>query len=233
MTFVVAALIMGFAGSLHCIGMCGPLVMAVHTAQGNQNWWFKKFVYHSGRLMVYGLLGLIVGAVGQSFVAVGFQQWVAIAAGVLMMLFLAWPAGMSKFKSGPLKFIGLLKSRFSSLIQRKNAGTHFLLGTINGLLPCGLVFVALAASLALASSVNGMLFMMVFGLATTPALLVAGAALQWLGSKLLVKSYRVVQIALVLISFVVILRGANLGIPYLSPQFNEAKQKVDCCHKPY
>jgi sulfite exporter TauE/SafE len=93
--------------------------------------------------------------------------------------------------------------------------------------------VALAASLALASSVNGMLFMMVFGLATTPALLVAGAALQWLGSKLLVKSYRVVQIALVLISFVVILRGANLGIPYLSPQFNEAKQKVDCCHKPY
>jgi sulfite exporter TauE/SafE len=232
MTFVLAALIMGFAGSLHCIGMCGPLVMAVHTAQGNQNWWYKKFIYHAGRLIVYGLLGLIVGAVGQSFVAVGFQQWVAIAAGVLMMLFLAWPAGMRTVKKGPFRFIGMIKTRFASLIQRRNAGTHFLLGALNGLLPCGLVYVALAASLALANAANGMLFMMVFGLATTPALIVAGAALQWLGSKLRVRSYRFVQFAMVLISFIVILRGANLGIPYLSPQFNETKQKMDCCHKP-
>jgi uncharacterized protein len=89
MAFLIAALVMGFAGSLHCIGMCGPLVVAVHAAQGNTNWWYKKLVYHTGRILVYGLLGLIVGAVGQSFVALGFQRWIAIAAGILMMLFMA------------------------------------------------------------------------------------------------------------------------------------------------
>jgi uncharacterized protein len=73
---------------------------------------------------------------------------------------------------------------------------------------------------------------MAFGLATSPALLAAGSLLQWLGAKLRVRSFRVVQFALVFISFIMILRGANLGIPYLSPQFNQAKQKVDCCHKP-
>jgi uncharacterized protein len=232
MNFIVAALIMGFAGSLHCIGMCGPLVVAIHTAQGNSNWGQKKVIYHLGRIAVYALLGLIVGAVGQSFVALGFQQWVAIAAGILMMLFLAWPAGLGKLKSGPFRFIGLVKSRFAELLKQKSIGTHLLLGALNGLLPCGLVYVALAASLALSSALNAMLFMVFFGLATSPALLVAGSLLQWLGARLRVRSYRVVQIALVCISFVVILRGANLGIPYLSPQFNQAKQKVDCCHKP-
>lgn len=232
MSFIAAALIMGFAGSLHCIGMCGPLVMAVHSAQGNTNWWYKKMIYHLGRIAVYALLGLLVGAVGQSFVALGFQQWVAIASGILMMLFLAWPAGLGKLKSGPFRFIGLIKLRFAELLRKKNLGTHLLLGALNGLLPCGLVYVALAASLSLSNALHAMLFMMFFGLATSPALLAAGSLLQWIGSKLRARSYRVVQIALVCISFIVILRGANLGIPYLSPQFNQAKQQVDCCHKP-
>jgi len=233
MEFVWAALVLGLAGSLHCIGMCGPLVTAVHAAHGKTDWWYKKALYHFGRISVYALLGLITGSVGQAFVALGFQQWVAIGAGVFMMLFLAWPAGMNGLKRGPFKWVAWLKSRFASLIQKKNAGTQLTLGALNGLLPCGLVYVALAASMALTDAWKGAAFMALFGLGTIPSLLAAGSLLQWLGQRLRVRSYRVVQVLLVMVSFVVILRGANLGIPYLSPKFDQANKKVDCCHKPY
>lgn len=231
MEFIGAALILGLAGSLHCIGMCGPLVMAVHSARSNGNWWYKKVLYHLGRISVYASLGAIAGSIGQTFVAFGLQRWIAITAGLLMMLFLAWPAGMKRFKSKPLNAIGWLKGKFSALLKNQNAMSHFSLGVLNGLLPCGLVYVALAGSIALSDVWKSALFMALFGLGTTPALFAAGSILKWLSQKLRVRSYRAVQISLIAVSMLLILRGANLGIPYLSPAFSEGSKKLECCHK--
>jgi sulfite exporter TauE/SafE len=232
MEFVGAALILGFAGSLHCIGMCGPLVMAVHSAKSNGNWWYKKSLYHLGRISVYSIFGIIAGSIGQSFTAFGMQRWLSIAAGLAMMIFLAWPVGMKSIKSKPLQIVGWLKTKFSSLIQRQSTLSHLALGVLNGLLPCGLVYVAMAATIALSGIWKSALFMALFGLATTPALFAAGSILKIMSQKLRVKSYRAVQVSLIAISMLLIVRGANLGIPYLSPKMSAESKKIDCCHKP-
>lgn len=232
MDFIWAALVLGVAGSLHCIGMCGPLVMAVHSARSGGNWWYKKSLYHLARISVYGVLGAISGAIGQAFVAFGFQRWVAVTAGILMMLFLAWPVGMKKFRKNPLNVIGWLKGKFSYLLEKKGSWSHLALGVLNGLLPCGLVYVAVAASLTLAVSWKSAVFMILFGLGTTPALFAAGQVIHWISHTFRIKSYRAIQVSLIAVSMLLIIRGANLGIPYLSPAYTEKSNTVDCCHKP-
>lgn len=233
MEFVFAALILGLAGSLHCIGMCGPLVMAVHSVKIDGQWWTRKLIYHVGRLSVYAAMGAISGSIGTAFEAFGFQRWLSLVAGFMMLLFMAWPLGFNKFKTGPLSLISLIKSKFSTLISKKSLMSHFTLGIVNGLLPCGLVYVALSASLALGHVGKSAMFMAIFGLGTTPALFATGTIMQWLTQKLRVKSYRTIQISLMVISMLLIIRGANLGIPYLSPAMSAKTHKVDCCHKPY
>lgn len=236
-TLVLSALVLGFAGSLHCLGMCGPLVMALHGASKQQRWAAQKLMYHFGRILVYAILGLIIGSVGQTFVAIGAQQYLAISAGVLMLLFIAWPAGMKGFKAAPMRAMSWLKGRFASLIQKRSMLSHFFMGALNGILPCGMVYVALAAALAFGSQWKSALFMMLFGLGTSPVLFAMGSLVAWISSRWRIRSFRGVQIALAMISLLVIMRGANLGIPYLSPRMAEKKEHptekvLDCCHKP-
>lgn len=236
-TLVISALVLGFAGSLHCLGMCGPLVMALHGAGQSKDWAWLKLVYHVGRILVYAALGAVIGSLGSTFVAIGAQQYLAVGAGMLMLLFIAWPAGMKGWKSGPLRGISWLKTRFASLIQKRTMLSHFLMGMLNGLLPCGMVYVALAAALAFGSLWKSALFMVLFGIGTSPALFVMGSLVTWISSRWRIRSFRGVQIALAMISLLVVLRGANLGIPYLSPRMAEKKEHptekvLDCCHRP-
>lgn len=236
MNTVFAALILGLAGSMHCLGMCGPLVLAVHTTSHAQVFSTNKILYHLGRLLVYGVLGALAGLIGETASAFGWQQGLAILAGVAMLALVVWP---EKLKSGPFKLIGKLKQTFSILLQTKSYGTHFLLGMLNGLLPCGLVYMALAAALATGSLYSSVSFMLFFGLGTSPALLAAGSLLGFLSKKLKGASMKYIQIILIGVSMLLVLRGANLGIPYLSPKLtsslnkvNKVEHKMDCCHKP-
>jgi uncharacterized protein len=235
MEWIVAALVLGLAGSLHCLGMCGPLVMAVHSVGGRHSNWKYKVLYHAGRIFVYALLGAAMGAIGKTFAAFGFQQYLAIAAGVLMLLFIAWPVGMKGFKG---TWMTTIKAGFSRWMNRRSALAHWMMGMFNGLLPCGLVYVALAASLAFGDLATSAGFMALFGLGTTPSLFAAGSIVRWLTERFRLRSFKGIQIALACISLLVILRGANLGIPYVSPKMSEKagakKEKVlDCCSRPH
>lgn len=234
MEWIFAALVLGVAGSLHCLGMCGPLVMAIHSAGTMKAHWTNKWVYHAGRIMVYAALGTIMGVVGKTFAAFGFQQYLAVAAGILMLVFLAWPVGMKGWKGS---WVTSLKFGFSRWMNRRSTLAHWMMGMLNGLLPCGLVYVALAASLAFGDLWVSAAFMALFGLGTTPSLFAAGSVVQWLTARFRLRSYRGIQIALACISLLVILRGANLGIPYVSPKLSEKveakkEQVLDCCSRP-
>ena len=168
---VLTALIMGLTGSLHCVGMCSPLAMAVGNI--NTRAFLNRAVYNAGRIVTYGLLGLTIAGVGLAFPISKFQNLVSILLGVILLL-----AGIGLLKVNiPIfsRAIGTLtftiKKLFTKFLNRKNFGSVFVLGTLNGILPCGLVWIALTYSLTLQSPLEGFNFMMLFGLGTLPVML--------------------------------------------------------------
>ncbi|HEX6223309.1 MAG TPA: sulfite exporter TauE/SafE family protein [Chryseolinea sp.] len=168
---IAAALIMGFAGSLHCIGMCSPLAMAVSNL--NRHAVLNRTVYNAGRIATYGLLGIIIGSVTALLPFSKFQNVVSILLGVIL-LFVG--AGLLNVNipviSNPiLKLTSLLKKLFSKSLIRKNYKSVFFLGILNGLLPCGLVWIALAYAATLQSPFQSFAFMMLFGAGTLPVML--------------------------------------------------------------
>lgn len=232
-TYLAAALILGLAGSLHCIGMCGPLVMIVHSGGDNRSgqWWINKLVYHFGRIMVYAAFGVITGLIGKSFIAMGFQQWLSLIAGLVLFFMLVLPLlGQKKWSFTPPLFSKITKY-FSKFLQNKTPFKQLILGVINGLLPCGLVYAAMAASIAGGSPTKSALFMIVFGLATSPALIVVAKLSGILRSKWKPQSLAYIRVGLSILAVLFILRGANLGIPYLSPKMQAETCNVSCCQK--
>jgi sulfite exporter TauE/SafE len=163
---------MGFAGSLHCAGMCSPLVMTV--ANFHSRSWWARVVYNTGRILTYGLLGALVGVMGIGFQLAQFQNIVSIILGAgLVIAALAGIRNLYVPIITPVlqKFNVWLKSRFWVILQRRGFGPTFLLGLLNGLLPCGLTFLALAYTLTLETPVSGFLYMLLFGLGTFPVML--------------------------------------------------------------
>lgn len=231
MGFLIAACILGFAGSLHCLGMCGPLVIALHSGSNKQTW-NTKFVYHLGRIVVYATFGLVVGLVGKTFSFFGFQQVVAIVAGVVMLVLILWPGVFRNAKLKTTRVTQWIRSRITPRVKAHPLLTSFLLGAVNGLLPCGLVYVALSGALITGDPWKSALFMITFGISTSPALLAAPAILQWVSRRLKLKSIKALQVGLVLVSVMIVLRGSGLGIPYISPKMAPEKVEVDCCHRP-
>jgi uncharacterized protein len=166
---LTTAFILGLAGSLHCIGMCSPLAYAV-TGRGGDIM-VNKFIYNIGRILMYCLLGAGVSAVG-GMLPVTFQYAISIVLGVSLVII---GITRSNFRTPVLiplmRFTSFLKNQFSTFLQNKKHSSVFMLGVLNGLLPCGLTFLALTTCITLASPVGGFVFMAVFGAGTLPAML--------------------------------------------------------------
>jgi uncharacterized protein len=168
---VLTALIMGLTGSLHCVGMCSPLAMAV----GNMNTraFLNRVIYNTGRIVTYGLLGLGIAGVGLALPISKFQNLISIFLGTILLFA---GIGLLKvnipiFSSAIATLTSIIKKLFTKFLQRKNFGSVFLLGTLNGILPCGLVWIALTYSLTLQSVLEGFSFMILFGVGTLPVML--------------------------------------------------------------
>ncbi|MGA0558337.1 sulfite exporter TauE/SafE family protein [Larkinella sp. VNQ87] len=164
------ALLAGLAGSLHCVGMCGPLAMALPVGRLTV---YQRFpavlLYHAGRVSAYGLLGLVVGLTGQGLLLAGLQRPISIACGVLLLI---WPLTNQKHSLLPASsFLKRLTSPLTHLLRQPSFMNFGVAGFFNGLLPCGFVYVALAGALAQSSAVEGGSYMVLFGLGTLPALL--------------------------------------------------------------
>lgn len=231
---ILTGLSIGFLGSFHCIGMCGPIALAlpVRSYQGA-----KKYVgiglYNIGRAFTYGFLGLAFGFLGQQFRVWGLQQVISIAAGVLILLFIFSRFSFSS-KIGWLAYLNkwVQKSLHRLLSTPKPVTSLFPIGLLNGLLPCGLVYVAIAAAMATMHTWYGVLLMFSFGLGTIPVmagLMMFGHLLSGMARQ---KINKAVPYFVGMMAVMLILRGLNLGIPYLSPSMEKDSTEVSCCHKP-
>ncbi len=170
MTSLLTALMMGLAGSLHCAGMCSPLAMALTK---NKPFLLSSILYNSGRVLIYSLLGALAAGFGSLFHLAPYQQVVSILLGITFLL-IGFGIGnirLPYLSSSINWFTVFLKKLFGSVINQKSLITTFLLGMINGLLPCGLTYIALSACFVLPQAMDGFLFMIYFGLGTWPVMI--------------------------------------------------------------
>jgi sulfite exporter TauE/SafE len=233
--YIGAALLMGLAGSLHCVGMCGPLIgMMPYNRSSRWKFFVTKSLNHLGRLTTYTLLGALFGLMGKALVSAGLQQWLSIVSGVLILLMVLWPKQWKSLspKSFIYRFTAWVKSKFSTLLKERSPRTLFMLGVLNGLLPCGLLYMALAASISTGSAPRAAFFMFLFGIGTIPALTLVGIFANTLKQKYSFSFVKISRVLLVVTALLLIVRGSNLGIPYLSPKVNVEKAEMECCHRP-
>lgn len=220
------AFVLGIVGSLHCAGMCGPLALAVPgTAMTPARFALGRIAYNAGRIVTYCAVGMIFGLFGKTLLLAGIQRWVSISLGVLLIAGLLTSRKLALWKPMTL-LVNLLKTRMSGLLRQRSLASVGALGLLNGLLPCGLVYVAAAGATATGHMLNGAIYMAAFGAGTLPMMLAIG-----LGGKLVPLSFRLklraaIPVSVFLLGTLLILRGMSLGIPYVSP--NLAAQA--CCH---
>lgn len=171
---VWSAFALGLLGSLHCAAMCGPLVFALHRGAATAG---EKVSYHLGRITTYAMLGALLGLAGWAAHIAGLQKFFSLMLGVVLiasiLLPLAVPAlGLSKVSGSAA---GWLSGRVNGLMRRgiatRTPVRQFYLGLLNGLLPCGMVYVAIAGALAMGHWLQGSLYMVLFGMGTWPMLL--------------------------------------------------------------
>jgi sulfite exporter TauE/SafE len=215
------AFLFGLISSFHCIGMCGPIAMMLPVDRNNPGKKATQIItYHLGRLTAYGSIGLLFGLLGSGLFLAGIQQQLSIFIGVAMVLIILIPEKtFSKYNfSKPIfRLISKIKQTLGSHFKNKSYKSLFIIGLLNGLLPCGMVYVALFGAIAMQSASFGIVYMILFGLGTVPLM----SSVVYINSLLTVtvrnRIQKVIPIVGVVIGVLFILRGLGLGIPYVSP----------------
>lgn len=232
-TWLVAALAMGVAGSAHCVGMCGPIALAVPSPSNTPAArWMSTLLLNSGRLATYLMLGAAVGSLGLGMRLVGLQQAVTIIGGGLILLSVLVPGALARWSPNGRIAIGIsrLRGRMARNLKRTAPEALFFSGVLNGLLPCGLLYAALLGAAAMASPLEGALFMMAFGLGTWPALVALRMSTGLLGPSARGALRRLSPVLISAVAVLMILRGLELGIPYVSPGPMTTPAMVTECH---
>lgn len=235
MTILLSGFMLGVAGSLHCVGMCGPLSLALPTWQLNK--WMKLvslFAYQLGRIITYTVIGIVAGLAGRGLHIAGLQQWFSISTGIFILLLAALYYFRGRMGNAPLlvKFYGTLSVTMGKLIANNTGIAGFLLlGMANGLLPCGMVYMALAAAISFHSVTQSAAFMALFGAGTLPAMMLIGYSVNIFSMPVRRVMKQSMPYLIMLTGIVLILRGFNLGIPFISPQLHPVANQMINCHR--
>nr|WP_321228398.1 sulfite exporter TauE/SafE family protein [uncultured Psychroserpens sp.] len=229
-----SALLFGLLGSFHCVGMCGPIAFMLPVDRSNSTKKvFQIFSYHFGRLLAYSIIGLIFGLVGKSLYLFGIQQQLSIIIGILMIVVVLIPVQtFNKYNfSKPLyRLISKVKTSLGKALKKKTADTFLTIGFLNGFLPCGLVYMAVFASMTMQNAFQGSLYMALFGLGTIPLMTTAIYLGKFLNSTIKQRIQKAIPVFVVIIGLLFIIRGMGLGIPYLSPApiIEISSSEIDC-----
>lgn len=220
-------LVTGVLGSFHCIGMCGALALSIPQSNLSRMLW-----YNVGRILTYAMMGVLLGGVGKGISLAFLQQYFSVAMGGVIVLLVIFRRQIERLlaDNGLTKTV---KNLFARFLGKKDMLSVLMIGMLNGLLPCGLVYVALAGAMAMADAWAGAIYMALFGIGTSPAMMalmfsprvLSVKSRQWLSAN--------VSTLTLAVGFLLIVRGLNLGIPYLSPKI-EAKtegKSIECCTK--
>ncbi len=232
---IITAFFVGLFGSSHCIGMCGPIAIALPIPNSNNlSFVTGRLLYNLGRVTTYSFLGAVFGLLGSRLVISGFQQSVSIALGVAIMIAVLIPRGYKTIISQHKlvqKITLPLKSGISDLFKRGTFSSMFLIGLLNGFLPCGLVYVALAGAIASGDAISGTAVMILFGLGTVPTMFAATIFGKFININIRRKITKAVPVFALVLGLLFILRGMGLGIPYISPTISAQvvdESNMDC-----
>ncbi|WP_184547165.1 sulfite exporter TauE/SafE family protein [Mucilaginibacter sp. FT3.2] len=223
------AFFIGLFGSVHCIGMCGPLALAIPSFK--TKWWLiisDKLLYNIGRVITYSFLGLLIGMLGRQLWLGGLQQGVSLLSGMLIVM-----AGFSrlfKIRLGQNRMMSKLLLPINRLLgyALQHKAGHLIIGLLNGFLPCGFVYLALVGAINTASPLAAAQYMFWFGAGTFPLMLLATISSGFIGPSVRRRINRTMPYLMVCLGFWFILRGLNLNIPYLSPKVQS--WGVGVCH---
>jgi uncharacterized protein len=219
--------------------MCGPLVIAVNAARqrnsANSTARFfsaevlRNFAYHGGRIVTYSLLGAISGLIGAAIVFAGFQRWISIAAGCLVLI-----ASLTSFRARlgrrGRKICACSQDKVWPFVAQPNLGACCPAGWVERITALRIGLHRMRRRRRLGRSVGGVITMLAFGLGTAPMMLsvgLAGKVTRW-GQPLGLP--RVVMVCAAVAGTLLIVRGLSLGIPYLSPQYIDGAGPACPCH---
>lgn len=236
---LIPAIIIGFLGSFHCIGMCSPIVLAL-PANKLFGWSFVKSrsIYNLGRVLTYSFLGAIFGLLGNRIALFGFQQIVSIILGVLIISMVIIPGRIRSFliPSSAINYYNYkLKSFFIPFFKKGSSLSFFIIGILNGFLPCGFVYIGIAGAIAVSyhGVLYSILFMALFGAGTIPAMFGSSMIGSFLSINLKQRLFRLIPVFTLVLGIILVFRGLNLGIPYLSPKLSNQQNtqtETIICH---
>lgn len=233
MDWFIAGITFGFIGSGHCIGMCGPLALGL-PGSADQNRWFyvgQRLLYNFGRVITYTMLGGFIGVLGQLINFTGFQRWFSIIAGIFIVLIVLVPklhAWASKAEATPAHYFSKIKGPVLELYRKGGWLPMLTIGLLNGLLPCGFVYMAMVTAVTAGSIQMSMLFMLAFGLGTIPAMFTVSMLGKVVSLKWRMRIQKMVPVGMLVVGLLLIVRGWSLGV-YLSPDIHDAFLTEEMC----
>lgn len=232
----------GVLTSLHCVGMCGAIVLAYATTPTrydgavalNRNPMGLHAAYNGGRILSYALLGALAGLLGMTLS--GFEkvaELVAIASGAVMIVAGLSMLGLLPFRTtlalgGKISWIGRLQGR---LLRGRSVSSTFSLGFLTPVLPCGLLYAMLAKAAAAGTVADGALTMAVFGAGMAPSLMLLGGLSSLFTARIRKGAERVASAAILVMGVILVLRGFNVPFLDFVPIGHTGVVAPDCCPK--
>lgn len=236
---VLAGFLLGLLGSFHCAVMCGPIAISLPSSNKNKtklNFLAERILYNFGRVVTYILFGMIFGFFGERIFMAGFQQIISVAIGIAIIFYLLKPllkknTNLFQVQTGKSS-LSFFKNIFAKFYSKNSKASLFGIGVLNGFLPCGFVYIALTGAVALGTPLSGALFMAFFGIGTLPMMLGISMSKNFVSLNLRRKINKLSPAIALLFALIFIMRGMNLGIPYLSPKLEPAQKVTEqvICH---
>ncbi len=228
--FIITGFGLGLISSFHCIGMCGPLALAlpIHK-QSPANKVLGVLLYNLGRVFSYSLLGLLFGFIGRQVYLGGFQQVFSIVLGSIILLYFILSTIQKRsatFRFG-MKYYNSIQNLTTRFLSKSALHNLFITGVANGFLPCGMVYLAIAGAAASTNILDGVGFMAAFGFGTLPLMMMLSFAGLFISVPVRSTIRKLTPYVAASVAVLLILRGLNLGIPYLSPHIAPAGS-IEC-----
>ncbi|MEO1022440.1 MAG: sulfite exporter TauE/SafE family protein [Bacteroidota bacterium] len=208
------AFLLGFLGSFHCVGMCGPIAMSIPRTSSNTRVLISHaLLYNGGRVLTYTMLGLIFGLIGRQISLIGYQSLLSILLGSAVVLSVLFPAIAKRVHA--LRFyevyLNAINRRFKTMLETETRFSLIGLGLLNGMLPCAFVYTGLAAAVLTHSVSHSAGYMAFFGLGTVPAMLFMYLAPTMFSLEARTKIRKAIPVMATVFGVVLIIRGVALS----------------------
>jgi hypothetical protein len=211
--YLISALSLGFLGSFHCLGMCGPIALSLPVVDGDaRHFYFGRLMYQLGRVTMYMLLGVIAGLIGISFQLKGLQSDLSIFSGIIIILVVLFLNDklLSKVNGRLVKMSFRIKSVIGNYIKKKSFTAMFVVGLANGILPCGFVYLAMAGAISYGGITNAALYMLLFGLGTLPLMYIVAVSQNIFSPKVKLSINKLSPFIAIALALLLIHRGSTM-----------------------